>query len=1503
MGENVNRNSEGGILLIFSKAAGIRKELTDVSERKGGVFLPREETGLTEDLVLPLIYDAGEWKIMGKTFGEGAPFYFHTKRKEKLLLLLGKKAKTLHPAGQISLTQKRVIQIGSAFHNEIFYQCYSLVEACHVTIAPEGAGWVIKGYDERTMYLNGKAVWGKVRLKANDCIDLYGLHILVLEKLLVCVCFCGICRVAEGYGTQEKSESSRPGKTEKETWIERPCNRERELYGGEVEIMLPERAGTERRAPLLLGLGPSLTMVLPVLLMAQLGKTMAGDVGGSFYYMSVAMSGSSAFLALFWGLVNHWYTKKMQRNEGKEKERQYREYLNAMERQLSEWSGENRKILEERYPPLPQVGGNQDTEAVVLWNRYYRQKGFLALRLGRGEMPFQVKVRLSSSRQHIVQGKLAMEGREMAEKFQILKQVPVVVDFYENRQVGLTGSLYRDGKGELLLQLILQIALCHCYTEVKIVCFYRKERSWDRKIADCIRWMSHSWSPCRKIRYLAGNEKEAGEILPVLTRELLGEEKKGEKGISIPWYMVILLDQELVREETLYQYLTDPEGRYPVSVLYAGVEREELPKCCRYLISGSEGAGEILDLGEEQITRQKVSLEACSYEKGQAYVRSTAGFRVREEEGDGMIPEKVSFLQLYGCSRVEELESGRRWKRFEAGGRLKVPIGCGVGGSMVNLDIHEKFHGPHGLIAGTTGSGKSELLQTYLLSAAVSFAPADVNFFMIDYKGGGTGNALKELPHCAGVISNLSGNQIKRAMWAIISENRRRQRLLSSCQVNHIDAYTRLYREKKTKIPMPHLILVVDEFAELKKEAPEFMQEIISLAQVGRSLGIHLILSTQKPAGTVDDKIWSNARFRLCLRVQDRQDSMDMLHNGDAAMLTAPGQCYFQMGNYEHYQLFQAGYCGGSYAGEKMQKPRAALVENTGKRLELRGKTKEGEVSQIQALVNYIKQVAKEEQYAPAQSLWLPELPERVLLEELQTMEAQKGILLGLCDDPENQCRLVFAYRPWTQGHLAVCGGPSTGKTTFLKTILWQLTMAFEPWEAWTLAVSLGRGGLGCFSSMPGCLGVLEEKERKEIFFYHLEKLLKERKKLLSGISCEQYNKSERERLPWIFLVIDDFGSLNKILEEEEQELLHKIAAEGPGIGVYLILSAGAAGEIGGRLYEKIKTTVALEMSDRFQYGDVLRQYYIPVLPKENQKGRGLCKVQDRILEFQTALGTKEQEDHAYIRMIREKGGERERELLRAGKRLPAKIPVIPQNADYEMLAKEFRQEKDSIPLGYCLTTGKRQMLSLEKKSCFLISGTERTGRSTLLRCMIAGVLERGFQAALLDTEKRWKDMEQWEGLLYLTELSQIEGLQKKFEGQEDKGESGTKRGNCVFIGDMGGFCRLLYSFGEGKEKRCGFWEHAARGKTDILLLVGIYHPMRDYEAAGTVFFREFTFWQQGIHLGGNAGEQRALSFDDLSYTEQNLRQTPGIGFFKEGTGAKTRRLLLPQYGKEEKNV
>ncbi len=1549
-----NTGLSGRILMIFGQFACQKRCLPDFHEGKWRLNLDPEDTGLKAERELVLICERGRWRMGEKALDENHPIYFYTENHEKFLILLSERIGALKPADRIHLEKEDKISIGSAFRNQIFYDCFSLIESVHAEISMNQQECVVRATGTTGVYVNGKALETEAVLHPGDRVNLYGLQILALKDMLVCASFCGVKRVAkrafrERKGTERNitedihqdvseynvcreerikdSEAKEAAKGDAQgQWIERRCMQEEKLHTGEVEILLPVQSVPQRSQPLILTAGPALTMVLPMLLMAELGSKYMGNTGGSFYYLSAAMSGCSALLTLFWGVTGEAIRRHSNRREQKEKGKQYREYLEGLSRELTSCQEENRAILAGKYPPLAFFCGGEGRKPMVLWNRYYRQKDFLFLRLGLGQIPFQITVRTDRSQKGIVQRKAAAQAQELAERFRYIDDVPVGVDLYQNRQIGMIEGTDREGTCELLLCLLTQIMICHCYTEVKVVCFYRKERTLDRKIAACLRWMPHCWSPDRGTRFLAGNEKEAGEILPVLTRALTENREENaaeDKRICIPWYIVLVLEEELILGEPFYRYLTRTGEKDPVSSIFVQKEREMLPKGCRYFMKRTGEKGEMLSLGEDTVERRAFMPESCSFPAAWQYIRQMSGCRVKDTESDKVFPDKVAFLKLYGCRRVEELGSGTRWRHSAAGERLKVPVGMRAGGQIVNLDVHEKFHGPHGLVAGTTGSGKSELLQTYLISMAVSFSPEEVNFFMIDYKGGGTGNLLKDLPHCAGVISNLSGRQIKRAMSAITSENKRRQELLGRFQVNHIDGYTRLYREGKASQAMPHLLLVVDEFAELKKEEPEFMQEIISLAQVGRSLGVHLILATQKPAGTVDDKIWSNARFRLCLRVQDRQDSMDMLHNTDAALLTSPGQCYMQIGNNEYYERFQSGYCGERYSEGGEKKAGAVLVSETGKRLKKEEKDSgERGRSQLEVLVDYLKETAEKNGYEKAPSLWLPELPELLFLEELRN-EYRKAraadqekvppgkewpeILLGLCDDPGNQCRSILAYNPVFQGHLAVCGGPASGKTSLLQTLLWQLCEEYTPQEVQILVVDMGQESLGCFGTMPHCLGVLKRKKDRDIFFFHLEEVMDRRRKQLSGISCEQYNRSGKGRLPLLFLVVDNLGNLRKQLEEKQEELVMKLASQGLTLGIYLILSASGISEMGGKLHEKIKTCLALEMSDRFQYGDILRQYYLPVFPEENRKGRGLCKVDGRILEFQTALTAKEQGDYVYIERIQEEG-KRKEETIRAEKGfLPEKFPVIPERVWYEDMADKYNWSGNSLPLGYDLSNGKLCGLSVNTPCCFLISGSERTGRTTLLSCMIESAVRVTGWAMVIDLSRRMEHFRGRKGILYLGNEKELDNWRQKSVYNKDTTKSGreeteTKRQKIpVFISNLVVFCSYLYRDGAEREEKAEFWEQEAAGNGRAGFLAGVYHPGKDYEISGREFFREFAAWQQGIHLGGNAVAQRILDFSDLGYAQQNQQEGPGIGYWKEGPGSVTKRLLLPDYQKRDR--
>lgn len=1493
MSEQENRKETGRkLLLIFSENGCMREKLPVNVSGEYTFFLSAEVTGGNEREIR-CHAEGQNWYVCGQLLSENTPLYIQEEIQMMFLLsdVMGKS----YACQRLILEPENILRVGKAYRSTVFYESFSLVLQEHFEIFYEDGSYVLHCIASKGIYLNERAITGKHKLGMGDRIDLYGLHILVLGELLAICVFQGICRVA-GRGSIDNLMIKKVENVEYSIRLpERYRRKEEILHTGEAEILPPPPGERQQQKHLLLSLGPSMTMIFPMLLMAAASSYFQPGSGGTYFLLSVIMSACSSMLALFWGLTNHFYVKHQSKKAEHKRVSEYLEYLKKTKEMLVYYKEENRRILIERYPFADFFFG-EGNKILVMWDRYYRHKEFWFLPVGRGCVPFQMQIKKPAEKS-IIPEVLIEEAGKIADEFSILTDVPIGIYLDENKVVGIAGKeCVQEGAYGVLLQLLIQVAACHSYAEMKVICFYDKRSLGQREITKIIKWMPHCWSDNLRARYLMGDESELADILPLLHKELESS-KDRDKGRG-PWYLAVVLSDELIRGEAFYKYLTEPAEHYPMSSVFVKKKRETLPAECGCILSKTDCEEEMIFCSDGRSGREKVQLEVCKKDTLETYVRELSGYRIGVAEADNTLPEKISFLELYQCETVGQLDCIGRWKKNKPEERLKIPIGVRAGGGCVFLDIHEKFHGPHGLIAGTTGSGKSELIQTCLLSMAVSFSPVDVNFFMIDYKGGGTGNILQALPHCAGIISNLSGKQIKRAMSAISSENKRRQKLLSNHQLNHIDSYMELYRLGKVSEPMPHLLLVIDEFAELRKEEPEFMQEIISLAQVGRSLGMHLILATQKPAGTVDDKIWSNARFRLCLRVQDRQDSMDMLHQKDAALLTHPGQCYLQIGNNEYYELFQTAYCGGVYREKGEKKEQVLLVQNTGKRIKeyLEDKGEENG-TQLENAINYVNQMAEKHDYAKARRLWMPELEEKLVLSTLQKKfpadEVDKSFFwLGLYDDPENQQQYPALYDPGVQGHLAVFGNPVTGKTTLLQMLLYQM-MQRPMGETEVLLVDLDGSLWQGIQYYPNLLGYITREEDIQVFFYHLENLIRIRKEKLAGMHYRQYRKSGKGQVPEVFFVIDSYSSLSKLLDEKQEEVLLRIASEGIKNGVYLILSALQVGELPGKLFGKIKKTVVFEMSDTFAYGDALRQYQINVLPKENIKGRGLSRENDRILEFQTALAIDEENDYLRTEKLKEEGKQRNKELFQEEKsKKIIRREVFPRMSEKvvsSLLYKEFswKDKPGTLPLGYDTQTGK--IAECNMAGCFLLVGGPETDRSSFLAHAAVGLLRQGMEVAVYDSTAQLSFLKDKDGIYLIEHLSELQRWRQSIEhGEEGKSV-------CLLIGDLNLFVRKLYESKEndGLHK---FVEKEAGGCGHLKCLIGCSSPEADYEVQGTVFFREFLRWQQGICLGGNLAMQRYLTFDDISYSMQNKKESAQIGYFKKGTGSVTRRLKLPVY-------
>lgn len=1487
-------------LHFYTDKVYIRKSLVFYPEEKHEILLTAERLQTAFPMTVTVKREEGLWRLNGRILREESLCILKTEAEEEILTVISEKKKKLVPCERLVLSAERKIRIGKNFKNEIFYNSFTFIKSCHMQIVRTEDGAVIESMaaeEDRYagIYINGKAVNGRTLLRPGDEIAVLGLSLTYLPGLIAAVSYYGVLRTACRKECLPLREEGRGGPVVRK--IHQEAAPEQEIITKEVEIFLPEAERRQEDKPLALTLGPSATMMIPMLLMAILGSALSGQSGTGYYRISVVMVASSAFLSVFWGLTNHIYQKRTERKEEAKRKEVYREYLHHTEQQIQEIYDSNRQALMEKYPPGQSFLGTLGQGGRIFRNGNVKQKDYLFIRLGLGDIPFQVKIEISRGKRELTGELLHQEALEMADRYQTLTSMPVGIDLRQQKITGFAG----EGIYPVVLQALLQLAAHHQERSMKLVYFYHEEEKWEKKIADCIKWLPHVWDGGRKIRFLAGNEKEAGEILPELTKKLA---KRTGKELAEEIYVFLLATKELIRGEELYRFLMTEQKETESYTLFLERDKEKLPGECGCQVIREKDKEEIIYYGQETLKRQKIIFEENSFAETESFMRLMAQF-LTEESLKEELPEKVSFLDLFSCREVRDLNCQGRWRENRTENRIRVPIGMGKGNRIIYLDVHERFHGPHGLIAGTTGSGKSELLQTYLLSLSVSFGPEDINFFIIDYKGGGMGDILRELPHCLGVISNLSGRQIQRALVSIKSENERRQRLFREVGVNHISNYTVLYKNGKISDPVPHLLLVVDEFAELKKEEPEFMQEIISLAQVGRSLGVHLLLSTQKPAGTIDDKIWSNTRFKLCLRVADRQDSMDMLHSPDAAYLTNPGQCYLQVGNHELYEMFQAGYGGTAYEENRIPGEKTCMVSGTGRRLYRHVEEKKNCITQTEAVIHYINEIAAHLPCKTPGSLWMPELPERIVLTDIETKQQKSeeiSICLGICDDPGRQMQYPLFYHPSEEGHLCLCGAPATGKSTFLQTLLWQLCRYSDKQVQFMLA-GAESAGVNCFETMPGCLGKMKKKEDAECFFFHVERILAEREARLQGMHFGQYRKHHKDAGAFLFLIIDNYGNFRQMTEDKYEALIEKIAGKGPGYGFYLIITAfnTGAGEVPAKLFEKIKVTLALEMSDRFQYGDVLRKYQLGVLPKEGVKGRGICRAGERILEFQVPLISLQGDD--YDRIDKVTALAKEQTGLEGEQVRRRKFPCVPDNPVFSAMYQEFAKREENrccIPLGYDERSGYIPGLPIEQNFTFLISGGKGTGKRNFLRCLMAGLWEKKTETVIVDFRQDIRQIIAEDTAPGKNQYIRFLLNEREFIQWYDRKQGKEK--SCLCICNLYDFSKMLQTKEEEIIRMKERMQKASE-EGSMMSVIALCEPGKEMELSGNCIYELLLRNQWGVHLGGNTASQRMLSFEDIPYVQAMQWEKPGTGYLKRGTGRKTEKIRSAYYERAKKEA
>lgn len=1210
------------------------------------------------------------------------------------------------------------ISIGRNTINDISYN-NQMVSGTHAFLSKTREGWVITDNDSLNgVYVNNRRVKSAL-LKLGDVVFIVGLRIIAGVNFISLNCLGREVRLNE-----YKMKPLRPklaklcGEMRDDGLFNRQPRRRLALKQETIVIEGPPMSMNGNKMPLVLRMGSSMVMGTKSLI-----------------------SGNATMMlsSVLFPLLSNRYTDKERKEYEERRTVTYLKYLNRKEEEINREREEEERILRINYPALSDVL-KFSCNSERLWERQKTDDDFLLLRIGTGDLPLLAKIDYPKERFSVEEDPLEQKMYALAEMPVFINDVPIQTSLLTDYVSGVSGA--EQMRLAFVRHMVLYLVLTHSYDEVKVVFLGDEEQI---RQFEFLRFIPHTWNDQRTVRFLAASESEAYQIGEFLKSELeedltgTGPQKNFLK--RRPYYVVFAADKRLFDTMEILKDVLNADQNIGVSIVAAF---ENIPKeCTKVFQMNATGQNFVSYIKQPERENDCFSLDPVDDEKIQSSMLALANISLRFLAQTYALPKTYTFLEMFGVGRVEHLNVLERWRQSNPIKSLATPVGVATDGSVFCLDLHQKFQGPHGLVAGMTGSGKSEFLITFILSLAINYSPDEVSFVLIDYKGGGLAGAFDDpekgihLPHLVGTITNLDGAAIQRSMKSIQSELLRRQRIfrevksLSDEGSVDIYSYQRLYRAGKVAEPLPHLFLISDEFAELKAQEPEFMDSLISAARIGRSLGIHLILATQKPAGVVNDQIRSNTKFRVCLRVQDKADSNDMLKRPDAAELKDTGRFYLQVGYNELFAMGQSAWAGAAYEpqDEIVTRPddSVMVIDNVGQKLcAARPKVdkRDSGMTQLVAVVKHLSEIAATEKITP-RKLWLDSLPKLLDITDLRMMFAPdqtegKKVLLGLADDPENQAKYPISVDLRTVQHLLLVGQSGSGKSVFMQTLLMSVAEQYTPEEVIFYSADFSGGNLNVFRQLPHCGAVLDgdDEDGFRRLLNMLMKVVDERKRLFKEANASSYLAfTEHEKLPLILVAIDNFNGLmsfakgNEIITGFAQYL-----KDTWNYGVRFVITVNFLNEVNSRIRQQIDTYLTLQMKDRYEYGDALgvRCTFDPV----RTPGRGLCEKDMRILEYQLAqygAGKNEKERNALL-------SERVALVANNSRQYPRAplLPRIQQGELYEDFCRDIPCGR--LPIGYSIENVKKVSLPYRQFSALSIYfGNEAGIRPVISNLLYAG--------------------------------------------------------------------------------------------------------------------------------------------------------------------------------------
>lgn len=1145
----------------------------------------------------------------------------------------------------------------------------------------DGVWYIVDENSSNGTYVNGQKV-DTVRLRNGDAVFIMGLYLLMGTGFIAINNKNGRVnintpKIRRIWSPSDVAYPACPNMSPHSDLYERQPRKRYKANKDLISIEMPPMRLSTNKIPLMLRMGNPLVMGSQAMMSGNIAMTLT----------------SLVFPFLTQGL-----TEKERKEYEAKRSVAYKAYLEEKQREIYIEKENEERLLNKNYPCLDSALEFSLTRK-RLWERRKSDEDFLSIRIGSGQTPLIAKMEYNPKRFELERDPLVEEMYALAEQPVILENAPIMLSLKDDCVVGIPGPSWRAV--ELIRNIIIQLVLTHSYDEVKLILMVDPEHS---KTFDFVRYLPHNWDDDQSIRFFVTSRSDASQISEFLSRETEPALEEPNKQIWMrknPSYVIIALSKDLFDCVEILKDIMFQEEYSGVSIIAAF---DGVPKECSKIIDLNDTA-KLIDLKEMESSDQEFSLDFCdSPGRVQESMKELMRTKLMLGSQAYSLPNMLTFMEMFGAGKVEFLNPLKRWADNNPVKSLAAPVGIGTDGRLFTLDLHEKYQGPHGLVAGMTGSGKSEFLITYILSMAVNYSPDEVAFILIDYKGGGLADAFEDkergihLPHLAGTITNLDGDSIQRSLMSIKSELMRRQTVFKEVksQTNEgtldIYDYQKLYRNKKVAEPMPHLFIISDEFAELKQQQPDFMDELISAARIGRSLGVHLILATQKPSGVVNDQIWSNTKFRACFRVQDRSDSMEMLKRPEAAELKHTGRFYLQVGYNEYFALGQSAWCGAEYIPQ--DKPPAEkddsvqFIDNVGQTLLNVRPEKAARVSecrQIVAIVRYLSDLAKREGIQ-SQALWVEPLPKQLELASLLERYKNNNVsgisaLIGMVDDPEKQSQFPLYLNFLDYHNMLLVGNAGSGKSTFLRTMLFSLITRYPPSKLNYYIIDLSNGILGGYKDTRHCGAYLTEKDGSDIgrLLQFIRGIIENRKALFAEAEVSGFEAYCKIRsLPLILVIVDGYTNLGSVPNGDDYVVtFHDYLREGTNFGVRFVLSCNHTNEVSSMAKQELDYRIAMQAKDHYEYGDILNIYCKTVPPEVT--GRGMCLINGRPLTYQTAMldcGENEQDQSSRLR-------ERLSDLSHRYENFQSAEPLPMADAEqtYEDFCTFFQKER--IPLGY----------------------------------------------------------------------------------------------------------------------------------------------------------------------------------------------------------------------------